>query len=85
MGRTSTWTRGEKKKHISFAPGVNNDDEDEEDGEDEEEGADEDDGESEKEFLTILFSLHIYRQCSCLKMESVLVQNTTADQDEIWI
>lgn len=37
-----------EKKHISVAPGVNNDDEDEEDGGDEEEGADEDDGESEK-------------------------------------
>lgn len=49
MGRTSTWTRGGKKKHISVAPGVNKDDEDEEDGEDEEEGAD-DDGESEKDF-----------------------------------
>lgn len=50
MGRTSTWTRGEKKKHISVAPGVNNDDEDEEDGGDEEEGADDDDGKSEKDF-----------------------------------
>lgn len=41
--------RGKKTKHISVAPGVNNDDEDEEDGGDEEEGAD-DDGESEKDF-----------------------------------